>query len=256
METTDGKCILIVDDEERNLKLLALLLSGEGYRLVTARSGLEALEQAKRAIPDLILLDIMMPGLDGFEVCRRIRQDPAIRQVPVIMVTALEDRDSRIFGLEAGANEFLTKPVDGSELTVRVKNLLKVKEFGDFLANHNRILEQQVVEKTRELREAYVDTIYRLTLAAEYKDEDTATHIRRISLYVRRLAKLLGLPGEQVWTMFYASPMHDIGKIGISDQILLKPGPLTPEEFAVMQGHPAIGAGILRGGSSVKSSRK
>jgi len=242
--------ILIVDDEERNLKLLTLLLSREGYRLVTASNGLEALAQVQSAVPDLILLDIMMPEMDGFEVCRRIRQDPVTQQIPVVMVTALEDRDSRIRGLEAGANDFLNKPVDSAELTVRVRNLLRIKEFEDFLAGHNRILAAQVAEKTKDLRDAYIDTIYRLTLAAEYKDEDTASHIRRISLCTRYVARLLGYGEEAAEVMFYASPMHDVGKIGIPDQVLLKNGPLTAEEFAVMQRHPDIGASILHGGTS------
>ena len=242
--------ILLVDDEERNLKLLALLLGREGYLLATAGNGQEALARVRDFLPDLILLDVMMPVMDGFEVCRRLRADPAFGQIPVVMVTALEDRESRLTGLEAGANDFLSKPVDGTELLVRVRNLLKVKEFADFLADHNRILADQVAAKTRELRDAYIDTVYRLTLAAEYKDEDTAAHIRRISLYTAHMARLLGLDEEAVEVMRYASPMHDVGKIGIPDQILLKPGPLTAEEFAVMKGHPLIGTGILGGSTA------
>jgi len=250
MDNADGKRILIVDDDERNLKLLALLLSRQGYRLASARTGREALELARRFAPDLILLDVMMPEMNGFEVSRHLRDEPLFSQIPVVMITALEDQESRIAGLAAGANDFLSKPVDATELLVRVRNLLQVKAFADFLANHNRILAEQVAEKTRELQDAYIDTIYRLTLAAEYKDHDTAAHLRRISLYTRHLARLLGLPEGEVWIMFYASPMHDIGKIGISDQILLKPGPLSAEEFAAMKDHATIGAGILRGGSS------
>ncbi|OGW19978.1 MAG: hypothetical protein A2077_07275 [Nitrospirae bacterium GWC2_46_6] len=166
------------------------------------------------------------------------------------MVTALEDSESKLKGLEAGANDFLTKPVDGTELMVRAKNLLRVKEFEDFLSEHNRILAEQVAEKTQELRDSYIDTIYRLTLAAEYKDEDTASHIKRISLYTNHLAKMIGLPDEQAELMFYASPMHDIGKIGIPDNILLKPATLTPEEFEIMKTHAGIGGKILSGSGS------
>lgn len=258
MEQNSRKPILIVDDEERNRKLLTLLLKGHGYPSVTAQNGPEAIEKATAAQPDLILLDIMMPGMDGYEVCRKLRQDPATRQIPIVMVTALEDRDSRLAGLEAGANDFLSKPVDDAELMVRVKNLLRIKEFEDFLAEYNRILAREVDEKTRELRDAYVDTIYRLTLAAEYKDEDTATHIKRISIYTRFVASTLGLTADTVDLMFYASPMHDVGKIGIPDHILLKPGRLTADEFEIMKHHPAIGAGILRGGTSaiLKSAEK
>jgi putative two-component system response regulator len=250
MDATPERRILVVDDEARNVRLLALILSGQGYRIASASNGAEALAQAAEFAPDLILLDIMMPGMDGFEVCRRLRQERRFSQLPVIMVTALEDQASRIRGLEVGANDFLTKPVDQSELTVRVRNLLQVKAFHDFLAHHNDILAEQVAAKTRALRDAYIDTIYRLTLAAEYKDQDTAAHIRRISLYARLMATLLDLDPEQVELIFYASPMHDIGKIGIADNILLKPGPLTDAEVDAMRTHPAIGAGILRGGSA------
>ncbi|MDH3454847.1 MAG: response regulator, partial [Desulfuromonadales bacterium] len=236
----------------RNLKLISLLLSKDNYGYATARDGYAALEMLRSYAPDLVLLDVMMPGMDGFEVCRRIRLDADAGRVPVVMVTALEDRASRLAGLLAGANDFLSKPVDGVELMVRVKNLLRVKEYEAFLDNHNKILAEQVAEKTRELSDAYIDTIYRLTLAAEYKDQDTAAHIRRISLFTHHLAKLLGFSDEAADIMHYASPMHDVGKIGIPDHILLKDGPLTAEEFDVMKRHSAIGADILNeSGSAV-----
>jgi len=200
--------------------------------------------------PDLVLLDVMMPGMDGFEVCRRIREDAEFRYVPVIMVTALEDHASRLAGLVAGANDFLNKPIDSVELLLRVNNLLRVKELETFLKDHNRILAEQVAEKTHELKEAYIDTVYRLTLAAEFKDEETATHIRRISLYTRHMAKLLGFCDEEADIMSYASPMHDVGKIGIPDSVLLKSGPLSDEEFYIMKTHSGIGAEILSGASS------
>ncbi len=247
---SEPKRVLIVDDEERNRKLLGLLLGKEGYSYSVAVDGVEALEQASRLLPDIILLDIMMPGIDGFEVCRRLRRRPATSQIPVIMVTALEGRESKITGLEAGANDFLSKPIDATELAVRIRNLLKVKEYEDFLVDHNRILGEQVAERTLELRDSYIDTIYRLTLAAEFKDEDTAAHIRRISLYTRHLARSIGLADGEADVMFYASPMHDVGKIGIPDRVLLKPGPLDAEELTVMKTHPAIGARILAGGHS------
>lgn len=249
---TDGpkKNILIVDDEERNLRLLSLILSNYGYDFVAARNGAEAVEMALKVLPDLVLLDIMMPEMDGYEACRRLKANGLTAHIPVVMVTALEDRDSKLKGLEAGANDFLSKPVDSSELMVRVRNLLRVKEFEDYLAHHNAILAEQVMEKTKELRDSYIDTIYRLTLAAEYKDEDTASHIRRISLYTKFLAKTLGFTDEQADIMLYASPMHDVGKIGIPDSVLLKPGGLTPEEWEIMKTHPSIGGRILEGSSS------
>ena len=250
MVDNSEKRILVVDDEERNLKLIGLLLSKESFGYATAKDGVEALRLVKEYKPDLVLLDIMMPGMDGFEVCNRIRKDEEHSHVPVVMVTALEDRESRLAGLVAGANDFLSKPLDGVELMVRVKNLLRIKDFEDFLRDHNRILAEQVAEKTHELKEAYIDTVYRLTLAAEFKDEDTATHIRRISLYTSHLAKLLGFSDEEADIMAYASPMHDVGKIGIPDSILLKDGPLTDQEFVTMKTHPSIGADILSGATS------
>lgn len=246
----EKKRVLIVDDEENNRKLLALLLTNYGYAFDTAKNGMEALQKTREFSPDLILLDIMMPGMSGYEVCRRLKEDPSTQHIPVVMVTALDDEESRIKGLEASANDFLSKPVNNAELMVRARNLLKVKEFEDFLSDYNKILANEVAEKTRELKSSYIDTIYRLTLAAEYKDNDTASHIRRISLYIRHMAKVLGQPYEQGEVMFYASPMHDVGKIGIPDHILLKPGALAKEEFEIMKTHTSIGRRILNGSTS------
>ena len=139
--------ILIVDDEERNLKLLGVILSNYGYAFETAKNGIEALEKTQAYKPDLILLDIMMPEMDGYETCRRLKEDPSTQHIPVVMVTALADREAKIKGLEAGANDFLTKPVDTSELTIRTKNLLRIKEFEDFLKGHNELLESEVKKK-------------------------------------------------------------------------------------------------------------
>lgn len=250
MGMNENKKILIVDDEEKNRKLLALLLTSNGYAFDTANNGMEALQKTRQFSPDLILLDIMMPEMSGYEVCRRLKEDPSTQHIPVVMVTALEDEDSRLKGLEAGANDFLSKPVNTAELMVRARNLLKIKEFEDFLSNYNKILATEVAEKTKELSRSYIDTIYRLTLAAEYKDNDTAYHIRRISLYIRHISTVVGLSDTQAEIMFYASPMHDVGKIGIPDNILLKPGPLTKEEFEVMKTHTTIGESILTGSTS------
>lgn len=242
--------ILIVDDEQMNLKLLSVLLKSYGYGYETAKNGFEALEKAQTDPPDLILLDLMMPGMDGYEACKKLKEDPTTKNIPVVMLTALTDREARLKGLETGAIDFLSKPFDHTELMVRVKNLLRVKEFEDFLLNHSQILEAQVAERTAQLRMAFLDTIYRLTLAAEYKDEDTGAHIKRISLYSRELALRLGLSEKDAEEIFYASPMHDVGKIGIPDSILLKPGRLTPEESEIMKTHTTIGAKILHGSES------
>lgn len=249
--------ILIVDDEEKNIKLMVAILKIYGYDFETARNGIEALEKAKTFSPDLILLDIMMPEMNGYEACKRLKENTETQHIPVVMVTALTDRESKIKGLESGANDFLTKPIDATELMVRTKNLLKVKEFENFLKRHNEILEKQVQERTAQLvesrdkiKEGYIDSIQRLTVVAEYKDEDTASHIKRISYYCSFMAKTLGWPEADAETIFYASPMHDIGKVGIPSDILLKPARLNPEEFALMKTHTIIGGRILQGSVS------
>ncbi|MBI4710182.1 MAG: response regulator, partial [Nitrospirae bacterium] len=247
------------DDEEKNLRLMTAILKNYGYDYETAKNGMEALEKAKTFSPDLIFLDIMMPEMDGYEACKKLKENPETQRIPVVMVTALTERESRLKGLEAGANDFLAKPVDHAELMVRTKNLLKVKEFEDFLQNYNKILEEDVAKKTEELRiafknldgaykeikEGYIDTIQRLTVIAEYKDEETALHIKRVSHYCSLIAQHLGWQENDIETIFYASPMHDIGKVGIPSDILLKPSKLTLEEFALMKTHTIIGGKIL-----------
>ena len=242
--------ILIVDDDEKNIKLLGNLLEYYSYNYKAAKNGIEALEKTKTYNPDIIILDIMMPEMDGYEACRRLKSDPATHHIPVVMVTALADTDSKIKGLNAGANDFLMKPFDKTELMVRVKNLLKIKEFEDLLKQQNEILDEEVKKKTTQLKESYIDTIHRLTKAAEYKDEDTASHIRRAGYYAKILAEQLGLSQDRIETIFYASPMHDIGKVGIPSDILLKPAKLNHEEFGLMKRHAIIGGEILSGSVS------
>ncbi|MDP1604000.1 MAG: response regulator, partial [Legionella sp.] len=205
--------ILVVDDEDRNRRLLVAMLEAEGYAALEAAGGAQALELARQSPPDIILLDNMMPGMDGYEVARALKADAATKAIPVVMVTALDDRDSRLRGLEAGAEEFITKPVDRNELRIRVRNLLRLKEFSDFLANHNRILDTQVKERTRQLAASYRETIATMTRAASYKDEETGAHVARISFYTVELARSLGLDAEFCDVIHYASPMHDVGKI-------------------------------------------
>lgn len=192
----------------------------------------------------------MMPGLSGFDVAGRLKMDERTKNIPIIMVTALDDRDSRLHALHLGAEEFLNKPVDRAELWIRVRNLLRLKEYQNLLADHNRRLESQVAERTAQLREAYKDTIYTMVRAAEFKDEETGAHVQRISYYCRLMAEEMGLDRPFIEEIFYASPMHDIGKIAIPDAVLLKPGSLNPEEWVVMKGHAAFGAKILEKGGS------
>ncbi|WIM04935.1 MAG: response regulator [Candidatus Nitricoxidivorans perseverans] len=245
MEQARQATILAVDDDERNLKLLGALLDAEGYAVRFAASGEETLAAVAERLPDLILLDVMMPGIDGFEVARRLKADARSRAIPIVMVTALADRNSRLKGLEAGTEEFLTKPVDRAELQVRVKNLLRIKEYNDFLADHNRILEEQVKARTRQLTESYRDTIFALARASEYHDEDTGQHVKRVGHYCVALGERMGLDGAFRDTIFYAAPMHDVGKIAIPDAVMLKPGGLDAEEWRVMKKHAELGAHIL-----------
>ncbi len=242
--------ILLADDDPVIIKYLSTLLARHDYQYLTARNGAEAIERAKSNRPDLILLDVMMPEMDGLEVCKKLRSDSSTQHIPIIVITGSMDRELKVKGLSAGANDFLTKPLDRSELMVRVKNLLRLKEFEDFLRNYNELLKGEVKEKTWQIREGYVDTILRLTMVAEYKDEETAAHIRRVGHYCHLMAKHLGWSEEEQETILYASPMHDIGKVGIPLEILLKSTKLTTEEFALVKTHTLIGADILHGSQS------
>lgn len=245
-----GSTIQIVDDDEVDTRLLRAQLKAGGYNIMTARSGEECLVQLKTRLPDLILLDIVMPGMSGFELARQLKSDPQTENIPVIMITGLEDRESRLRALDMGAEEFLSKPVDRAELLVRVRNMLHLKEYQNLLVDYNHTLEQRVAERTRELSEAYKDAIFTMVRAAEFRDEETGAHVQRISFYCRDMAEELGLDAEFCDQIFHASPMHDIGKIAIPDAVLLKPGGFTPEEREIMKGHAVHGAKILEKGNS------
>lgn len=249
--------ILIVDDDDKNLRLMEALLIPEGYEVIKASDGLEALEKIKEDPPDAVLLDIMMPKMDGYEVARKLKKTVETRQIPVVMVTALQDTDDRVRALEAGADDFLSKPVDKTELRTRVRTLLKVKAYNDYMLNYQKSLEAEVELRTYQLKKAFqkikkssLDTILKLSKAAEYKDEETGDHILRMSNYSTAVARRIGLNEKTAEAILYASPMHDIGKIGIPDKILLKPGKLDPEEWEVMKMHTVIGAKILAGSDS------
>ncbi|HVS00199.1 MAG TPA: HD domain-containing phosphohydrolase [Thermoanaerobaculia bacterium] len=258
-----AKRILVVDDLDHNRILLGGLVETLGYEVETARDGLEALAKLPLDV-DLILLDVMMPGIDGYEVTRRVRADPIFCDLPIIVVTALDNREDRVRAVQAGANDFIAKPIDKTELLVRLSSQLKLKEAQDALKRSQTELENKVTQRTEALRQAlqtmadaqrsiydaHLDTIERLVLAAEYKDHDTAVHIRRMSGYGVILAQALRLPPGEVEILRHAIPMHDVGKIGIPDAILLKPGKLTREEREIMCSHTVIGARILAGSPS------
>ena len=249
--------ILVVDDEKLNRRLLEALLLPLGYEVILAVDGQEALEKVNDTPPDVILLDIMMPGFDGFDVAKKLKADEKTRIIPIIMVTSLNDIESRVRALEAGADDFLSKPVDKSELLARVRSSLQVKAYHDHMLNYQNELETEVEKRTEELRQAFetiktasLDTIHRLSRASEYKDEDTGAHIKRMSSYAAAIARQMGLGEDEVEAILYAAPMHDAGKIGIPDNVLLKPGKLDPAEWEIMKQHTTIGGKILSGSDS------
>ncbi len=242
--------ILVVDDEKSICTFVAALLQRSGHDARPVTSGTEALEIAATGWPDVILLDLVMPVLDGFETARRLKGNPLTAHIPIVMVTVLGDRESRLRGLEIGAEEFLTKPIDPAELAIRVRNLLRLKEYGDFLSNMNQLLERQVRQKTLELQGSYIESIFALARVVEFKDHETYEHISRLSHLSRAMAEMLGMAAGYCETMFYASAMHDLGKICVPGEVLSKPGPLSAREIEQMKRHPEVGASLLAGSRS------
>ena len=236
--------ILIVDDQEANVLLLERMLRGAGYVSITSTMDPgEVCELHLKNRYDLILLDLQMPGMDGFQVMEGLKEIEPDGYLPVLVITAQPDHKLR--ALQAGAKDFISKPFELAEVLARVHNMLEVRLLHKELHEYNDVLEQRVRERTADLQESYLETIFTMTRAAEHKDEDTGAHVQRISYYSRELARMLGLDEEFVDKIFFASPMHDIGKIGIPDHILLKPGSLTPDEWEIMKGHTSMGAKIL-----------
>lgn len=258
------KRILVVDDEIIDLKMLKMFCENLGYEVVTAGNGLEAIEKTLMYKPDLILMDIIMPGMDGFEAIEKLKKNPRTFHVPIIIATSLSSKQDIFNGISKGASDYLVKPVDFMEFSLRVKNQLKIKEAYDIQKKHNEILESEVNDRTRILNEAleqlheasnkirigYIDTINRLSMVSEYRDENSGAHIRRTGFYARTLAEELKLDKEFINNIFFAAPMHDIGKVAIPDDILLKDGPLNEEEWKTMASHTTIGAKILSGSPS------
>ncbi len=217
--------ILAVDDEASNLQLLRQILQS-GYRLLFAKDGERALELARQELPELILLDVMMPGMSGHEVCRRLKADPGTCAIPVIFVTALGDPRDEVIGFEAGAVDYITKPVSPPIVRARVRTHLSLVHVD-------------------ELKESRLQVVQRLGLAAEYKDNETGLHVIRMSHYARLLGVAAGMDDDEADDLLHAAPMHDVGKIGIPDSILQKPGKLDAAEWAIMQTHAAIGGEII-----------
>src|SRR5574343_84684 len=232
------QCILIVDDNPENIDLLSEVLREE-YRIRVATSGERALKIVySDEPPDLILLDIMMPGISGLEICRRLKANPDRRCIPVIFVTAMSSPEDERRGLETGAVDYITKPISPPIVKARVRTHLA-------LYDQSRELEHMVLQRTHELLITRQQIIRRLGRAAEFKDNETGNHVLRMSHYARLIAHAHGLGEEASNIIFNTAPMHDIGKIGIPDSILLKPGKLDSEEWKVMHQHPIMGAEII-----------
>ncbi len=219
--------VLVVDDEPANRELLKLMLAKENYRIAFAEDGQTALSEFARIKPDLVLLDIRMPKLDGIEVCRKLKSHPESRLTPVVLVTGTVDSADRLRGIEAGADDFLNKPVDKMELIARVRSLLSLKAYTDELEHAETVL-------------------FALARSIEAKDPYTEGHCERLSEYSAALGQKIGLPDHLITALKRAGIVHDLGKVGVPDSILLKPGPLTPEEWLVMKQHPIVGESICK----------
>ena len=229
--------VLIVDDSPESIDILRGAL-GDLFQVKAAIRGRVALEIVMNDLPDLVLLDVMMPDLDGYEVCRQLKANPSTASIPVIFVTTLSHVGSEARGIELGAVDYITKPYVASLVRARVKTHVA-------LHRNQRSLEEQVREHTRELRETRLEIIRRLGRAAEYRDNETGMHVMRMSHISGLLARRLGMNEAAAELLLQAAPMHDVGKIGIPDSILLKPGKLTPAEWEVMKQHTTIGAQII-----------
>jgi putative two-component system response regulator len=241
--------ILAVDDEAINLLLLRRILEEAGYRRVqTETDAIRAVELFLETEPSLVLVDLHMPTMSGFELMERLA--PQAGGVPFLMLTADATEETKQRALSSGARDFLTKPFSQPELLLRVRNLLEVQLLHDRLREQNSSLEQKIVERTRDLEHARMEILLRLALAAEYRDDQTQRHARRIGRTCALLARRLGLDQAEVDLIGQAAPLHDVGKIGIPDDVLLKPGKLSESEFAAIKTHTTIGAEILAGSES------
>ncbi|MDP3583688.1 MAG: response regulator [Thiobacillus sp.] len=251
MESLNAACILIVDDEPANLKLLDKILRSQGYqRLVLVDDARMVIDLYRATQPALVLLDINMPNLDGYQVMAQLKalNDPL--PPPIVVLTAQHDKEALLRALAAGARDFIGKPFDRNELLMRVRNLLEAHMAHSLLHDQKAVLEDMVRTRTEALRRTRLQIVQRLGMAAEYRDEETGNHILRMSHTCALLARAIGWSEADCDLILNASPMHDIGKIGIPDAIMLKPGRLDPLEFEIMKTHAAMGKKLLDGDDS------
>ncbi|CAA7620018.1 Response regulator receiver modulated metal dependent phosphohydrolase [Candidatus Terasakiella magnetica] len=247
--------ILVVDDAPDNITVIGNLLKGR-YSVKAAKGGAAALLLIESGVlPDLVLLDVMMPDMDGYEVCRRLKADPATAHIPVIFLTAKAEEEDERYGLEIGGADYVTKPISPPVLELRIANQLALQEGRRALEGRNAHLETEVRRRVNELAEVQDATIRAMAALTETRDNDTGNHIRRTQIYVRLLAERLRdngcysalLNDEYIDLLYKSAPLHDIGKVGIPDSVLLKPGRLTPEEFEIIKTHAALGGDTLAG---------
>lgn len=232
--------VLIVDDEYSGRETLQSVLEGEGYNLIMAENGPQAIEKAKAYLPDVILLDVMMPGMTGFEVCERIRSDPQVAEIPIIILTALDDRESLLTGLKSGADDFISKPFDRFELRARLIGITRLNRY------HKLVDEREKLQKAHQrLLDAYDATIAGWSHAMDLRDRETEGHSHRVTDLTIKLAKAFGIANEELTHIRHGSLLHDMGKLGIPDSILQKPNSLTDEEWAVMRKHPQFAYDML-----------
>lgn len=232
--------VLIVDDEYAGRETLQSILEGEDYRLEMAENGPQAIEKARQLQPDVILLDVMMPGMTGFEVCERIRRDPQIAEIPIIVLTALDDRDSLLTALQAGADDFISKPFDRYELRARLLGITRLNRYKKLLEERNKL-----EEANARLLAAYEATIAGWSRAMDLRDRETEGHSQRVAELTVELAQAMGMSAEDIVHLRRGALLHDMGKIGIPDAILHKPTLLTEEEWTVMRTHPQLAYDML-----------
>ena len=228
--------VLVADDTDSVRALFQKLLTADGHDVISAQDGLEALDAIQKYRPDVILLDVGMPGVDGIEVCRRLKSDPTTRLTPVVLVTGLSDLSDRIKGIEAGADDFLSKPVHPHELRARVVSLSRMKQLIDALDSAEA-------------------AFMALALTIEARDPMTNGHCERLAHHAVLLGRTIGLASEDLHALHRGGYLHDVGKVGVPDAVLLKPGPLTPAEFSLMQRHPEIGESLCAPLQSLRSVR-
>lgn len=239
--------VMIVDDEDINIRIVQKYLKEDGYeKFITVADSRDAVDAIRREVPDVLLLDVMMPNVNGLQVLAEMRQDPRFVRTPVLILTASCETSVKLKALELGAADFLTKPVDRYELGIRVRNALMIKTHQDQLASHSAVLEEQVRRRTAELARSQQEIIHCLARAAEYRDGATSKHVDRVGRYVGILAKELGFKPQYIDLMAQAAKLHDVGKIGIPDSVLQKPGKLTDHEFSIIKQHCAFGRDILQ----------